>query len=123
MKKVRVLREMPFAKVGEEFELDCNSAETLNIKANVGRYSFTAQQISALVYTGWLSYVEEPKSLDNILHESLYQYIGSSGCLALERKIRTHTLEVFDRARKDWNSIKCDERMCNAIRQSLSEGK
>ena len=123
MRRVRVEREMPFAKVGEVF--DTGNYPSFGLQVVFEGCVLGKEQIDKLIKDGWLSYVEEPKSLDNILHESLYQYIGSSGCLALERKIRTHALEVFDRAVETKDLCGCAncKDIYRTIRQALSEGK
>ncbi len=52
----------------------------------------------------------EPKvkeeTLDSILHELLYNYIGSSGCLAVENRIKKHISKGFDES-TDGYCVEC----------------
>jgi len=58
MKKVRVLKEMPFAKVGEELELEEDKPICESKLSKFGFYVYH------LVAHGWCEYIEEPKSLE-----------------------------------------------------------
>ena len=58
MKRVKVEREMPFAKVGEYFEITPNS---LN---NIGCTTYSWDSFMRLIEGNWLSWVEEEKSLE-----------------------------------------------------------
>jgi len=62
-KRVRVLKEMPFAKIGEEFEIDENSFQTWDFQRGI----LKAQD---LVDYGIWKWVEEEKSLWEKLAES-----------------------------------------------------
>lgn len=68
MKKVRVLKELPFASVGFEFEIDDDFC-------CMGKFTFSLREIERWVHDDWLEWVEEDKSLEEKLgyHVSEHQ--------------------------------------------------
>lgn len=64
MKRVRVLKEMPFAKVGQMFEKSLGT--TLFC---IGGILYTQQNVDGLIGK-WLEWVEEEKSLEEKLESS-----------------------------------------------------
>ena len=97
MKKIRVLKELPFGKVGTVIEQSCRDGDYKFVSKRFAQY-FTDFEVDNMIEDGWLEYVEEKKSLEGILHELLYQYIGLSGCLALEHRITDYFKKRFDKA-------------------------
>ena len=89
MMRVRVLREMPFAKVGELLEIEDG------IESKGFRSGFTSifNPLNCLIKDGWLEEVKE-ESLDEILHSHLYRYSGTSGCLFARDHIRQHFIDA-----------------------------
>lgn len=62
MRKVRVLREMPFAKVGDT-AIESRDG-SFYIKGQKSVDCYTRFQVDYLIEDGWLSWVEEEKSLE-----------------------------------------------------------
>jgi len=65
MKRVRVLKDMPFAKVGEEFDISIDGF----IIDNKCDGMYIGLDPSTFVRDGWLEWVEEPKSLEEKMKE------------------------------------------------------
>ncbi len=101
MRKVKCIKELPFCKIGEEFEmlhgLYCNFNNN-HCAAKKGTNWFP---VDVLIKDGWLEWVEEEKSLEEELHSELYQHIGTSGCHLVARIARKHEnkryLKVLDK--------------------------
>lgn len=67
MKKVRVLKEMPFAKVGEEsYTIEHG---IFQYGQQLGGYNLYVKDIDKWIKDGWLEWVEEPKSLEEKLEQ------------------------------------------------------
>jgi len=108
MKKVRVEREIPFAKVGEEFEL--TEDNTLYIKTMKElHYRFFKSEVDKLVSDGFLSWIEQPKSLEDKFNDFSGRLIESINDSAdyvsnrltakkLSKIAKEHYLEAFDKA-------------------------
>jgi len=111
MRKVRVEKEMPFAKVGEEFEV-----KDYHIRVG-GLRPFQSYPIMQLVADGWLSWVEEEKSL-----EEKFEKLGSSfsGKNAYANIAKSHYLEVFEKCCKE-QLHDCSNYPLNYIRTALEE--
>jgi len=61
MKKVRVLREMPFAKKGDIATESTDSNFYLKGSAD----SYTWIQVERMIDSGWLEYIKEEKRLED----------------------------------------------------------
>jgi hypothetical protein len=66
MKKVRVEKEMPFVEVGEVLEVDNSSGIIIR------NSKFFPSEVFDLIAQGWLSWVEDDKSLEEKLSLKLY---------------------------------------------------
>lgn len=98
MKKVRVIKEIPFIRVGKIIEL--NPDDGIGYKNTSLRYSW--DKVELLVEDGWLEYVEEEKSLVMQVHDILRTFPeGSKGSLAcaleIKRFMHDHYKERFDK--------------------------
>ncbi len=104
MKKVIVLKEMPFAKVGDIIE--CISGFW-----QFGCFQLNEYGMNNWIEGGWLEWVEEEKSLmDKILIRLIRQKKNiSDEQQAIDFTIisRDHTLEVFDKAFSICNCTEC----------------
>ena len=93
MKKVRVIKEMPFAKVGEEVKLNkCKQATFQGVV-------HTQATVRKLVGKGYLEYVtkpkvEEPRTLEEKFHK---YFLGKAVITDLAKLAKEHYLEVFDK--------------------------
>jgi len=98
MKKVRVLKEMPFTKVGKEMEVIDDSVEWCN-------HYYHGDNLNQLFKDGWLEWVEEEKSLlDNFNKIDNAESYSSLQCLKNKQKItvaKQHFLQVFDKAKNE----------------------
>ena len=83
MRKVRVEKEMPGLDVGQEF----NFVEGSSMLFKIGWVTFESKAIDKLISGGWLSWVEEERSLSEIVHNFLHEHVGSTACLVFENKI------------------------------------
>jgi len=101
MKKVRVKREMPFAEVGEEFEVtEFNCFDFKSVALHI-------DNVDEWIKDGWLEWVEEPKSFDEKIlevfflndhaHETAAHWRGAIRS-DVKRVAKDHMLEVFDKA-------------------------
>jgi len=101
MKKVRVLKEMPFAKVGEEFKYDL-SGIWLERTDMQSRY-LPKHFVEAWVEDGWLEIVEEENKLDNKLLDRMKKEGNVCGYLLndLTEIAKEHYLRVFDHVYKN----------------------
>jgi len=99
MKKVRVLKEMPFAKVGEEFELPPDGTWCIDNDCE-GKKTWFGLEILKLIDNGWLEWVEEEKSLTRKIFEKFnsesinYRY-KESLCATFAQIAREHYQEDF----------------------------
>ena len=107
MKRVRVCKEMPFAKVGEELEVkmegDWQYIET------GGERPIMQYPVIALINRGWLEWVEEDKSLE----EKIYNWYTDGHYIECTDKwdrdnakelaqiAKDYHLAVFDKERRD----------------------
>ena len=109
MKKVRVLREMPFARVGTILEID----------------SFLEDIVGALRAKGYVEWLEEDKSLEEKFRDRACEkdshYWGMLDLEKLAQIAKDHYLAVFDKIRRkkeqqvgQW----CSENL-NDIRKAL----
>lgn len=109
MKKIRVIREMPKMKVGEEIE----NAEVFFVSTDY------------LIKNGWIEYVEEPKSLEqklkDIYETETGQYIYSPNFISV--LALKHFLEIFDRTVEDniFRAMSFSKSLM-IIRQALERG-
>ncbi len=108
MKKVRVTRDMPFAKVGEEFET--RNDVFLKISNPTGMtHHFGRKEVELLIKDGWLEWVKEEKSLEEKFQRTWYEpdkksYQIESNVARLLSKIALRDFkEKFDKADKDWD--------------------
>lgn len=68
MKRVRVLKEMPFAKVWEEFEVTEFNLKHEDDYCTIGDFNVDMKTLEKWFYDGWLEWVEEDKSLADEIH-------------------------------------------------------
>ena len=109
MKKIRVLKEMPFAKVGE-------------IIPETVMYSMYPENTKRLISEGWLEWVEEEKTLKEVLIDFKNKVKASSSdeiIGEIANTVKQHTLEVFDKAMKGINVI--DGSLTQHIRKALED--
>lgn len=92
MRKVRVTREMPFAKVGEEFEIGAGYAIRIPTRMNYCEYYFK-EDIEYLIKTSWLEYVEEKKTLKEKILDIKYRVCGD-GYIELKEEDASYTSVV-----------------------------
>jgi len=111
MKKVRCIKEMPFCKVGEVFEVD--NSGCLVFKTTI------SYEVDKSVKDGWLEWVEEEKSLELKL-EDIFSACSTGTCNNIISKIicttREHYLAVFDKETKGNNHVNYVDK----VRQSLT---
>jgi len=93
--KVRVIKEMPFAKVGEVFDVIGGDTIFITIK---GEHAKVCYLVCGLIEDGWVEEV-------HILEDKLDQ-IPDENCTDCIKKtvkvVKEHYLEVFDKAFKDF---------------------
>ena len=97
MKKVRVLKEMPFAKVGEELDLNDNTPFWGYITKGG---SSVCPSIETLMNDGWLEWVEEEKRLEDKFIDSCTTFGETTKWEVLVSVAKQHTLEVVKKALK-----------------------
>lgn len=108
IKRVRVLREMPFAKVGEEFEPN-------GLLVTIGKiytWSKFTCSANALVDGGWIEWVEEEKSLEDKFMdvelpkdgEMCGNCFGPKATKILFQIATDHFKEKFNEAIKEYDS-------------------
>ena len=109
MKKVRVLKEIHFAKVGEEFELKevesykfgVGESDYMNITINPTAFSSAFSRsikIKDLIQDGWLEWVEEEKSLE----EKFKMIVGNETSKEAFLVAKEHYQKKFDEALAEW---------------------
>ena len=98
MKRVRVCKEMPFAKVGEVHSRQSNDMYKFN--TNLGVLDIPELTIRDWIKDGWIEWVAEEKSLEEKIDVVLCQH----GCVSFKVKkpvaqiAKEHYLEAFDKA-------------------------
>jgi len=109
MKKVKVLKEMPFAKVGEEWVLD-NEPGFPDYRVEAPHELMTTyypDEIATMIKDGWLEWVTEPKTLKDNFDQYLSSGVNPNGHhvspTRLAQIARDHYLGVFDEAFKNNN--------------------
>ena len=103
MKKYRVLREFPFAKVGEEFV-------TMGFNDfMIGPHYYEGKTLEHLISEGWLEEVKEDKKLweklGNYCHYEDMEYLMSLSEKFWKEKskiAKEHHLEVVRKASREW---------------------
>jgi hypothetical protein len=102
MKKVRVLKDMPFAEVGEEIELSqVGSMQYVDaFGERLWRYGDIA--VEGMVKDGWIEWVEEEKSLEDkfratkmSLSKDDIDYLYGLACMARKHENKRY-LRVID---------------------------
>ena len=106
LKRVRILKEMPWVRVDEDFALDKNGEWFLH--PAVVHSSFAIQK---MIDWGWLEWVEEDKSLEEKIEAKLLR-TGETleanvhyRSKELAQIAREHTLEVFDKAHREFGNV------------------
>ena len=124
MKKVKVLKEMPFAKVGNEFEL-CEAGWLKLTSIKDDYLPIRPQEVQQMIKDGWLEWVEEEKSLPCKIMES-YPRLTKMESVGSAHLAKEHCLEVFDEALKNYalnmrQHDKDQESATMVIRKALEE--
>ncbi len=124
MKKVRVIKEMPFAKVGTVIELDEVRSNSIVINTIDGLYyRFVKDELTYLIEDKWLEWVKEEKSLEEKFKIMLFSVarreseLSELDYLHLSSIATTHFLEAFDNITVLWDG----EPLKKAIRQALQK--
>ena len=117
MKKLRALKDMPNIEVGTEFLL---KGDSLLIKLN--GITFVVSDLDKLVDQGWFEWVEEPKTLRDKFNDICGSGTDCDYCIKMSQIAKEHTLEVFDKARKDaiFETPNFSERL-NYIRNAIEK--
>ena len=124
MKEVRVLKEMPFAKVGEEFEVNDQYIDFGN-----GWSCSGGQAIGQNIDAGWLEWVKEERSLEEEFDEAdnnaparLISSNRSKAQIATDHE-RKRYMKKFDKAVKPGSVIYYDKprdfNICDYIRKAM----
>ena len=120
MKKVRVLKEMPFAKVGEEFETR-GCPEDQKDGLYLPGWSFHPSAVESMIRTSWLEWVEEEKSLEEKF-KGLWLSKTNQAYTKYSHTAKDHFLEVFDKAHiKYWGDPTVLNIYAQHIRKALEE--
>ena len=99
MKKVRILKEMPFAKVGTVWE-----DHSGGISIDICTIEYPIRNIHWLVKDGWLEWVEEEKTLEEKIKLVTWRYYPKEEDDARQwsrdaaQIAKEHYLGVFDKA-------------------------
>ena len=101
MKKVRVLRVMPFAKIGDQWYVDAEGM----IYERDGNCALLYQGVypDQFIKEGWLEWVNEEKSLSDKFLNAIYDNdvsghdLGKSSINELAQTAKEHYLGVFDK--------------------------
>lgn len=112
-RKVRVLKEMPFAKVGKELEVICGFG------VDVVFINDTAHKVDPLIGE-WLEWVEGEKSFEEKLRKEGYFRPEEIAQIAKE-----HYLGVFDKVDAKYNVFRSDmvpmEQVVECYRKALED--
>ncbi len=112
--KVRVLREMPFAKVGEV--LNINNDMALDIKGFIGGYTEICIKVGSMIQDGWLEEVKEERLEDKLMcHIKL---VPENVRERVAKIAHDHYLEVFDKASENVMGFDCLKRIRTALEQA-----
>ena len=121
MKRVRVLKEIPFAKVGEELELQHDGSFCLQGSCQCSYPVFYRDNLTLMIEDGWLEWVEEEKSLEDKFMEAgvnCYNYDPV-------KIAKDHYLEVFDKVAKPGSPIEISHeglrQFYESIRKALED--
>ena len=122
MKKVRVIKEMPFAKVGDVFEIYDTAYVSNAIKPGKVAGMYEDLCVDSFIREGWLEYVEEEKSLEeklNVWFKNKVRQYQSSKSLdggQVAQIAKEHYLEVFNKA-----TIRCVSNEIEIARKALEK--
>lgn len=98
MKKIRILRDMPYAKKGEIFNISSFSAYVLH--GILSSSIFELNEREFLIQEGWIEYVKEEKTLEEKFNELEIRKFGllptADTGYKLSKLAKEHFLEVFD---------------------------
>jgi len=103
--KVKVLKEMPLAKVGEVLHMEeiGNKLRHYHKTRNNCAYLEWFRDDFKIMMAGWLEEVKEESLYEKFYHSDLDSKWGSEAWVKYMAQIaKEHYLEVFDRAKKDW---------------------
>lgn len=124
MKKVRVIKEMPFVKVGQCFDVTNNNfLASSDYNAEYLPVLYEGKNVDCFIKAGWLEEVEEPESLLCKLM-STKTFLKTESAQELAHIAMTHAVEVAIKANKTWNGndgTDIGEYIINALKKE-SEG-
>ena len=112
--KVRVLKEMPFAKIGKVFEVDFSNPRWV-IKC--GGVEYPSQ---SLLMDGWIEEVKGESLEDKFLIEMMTFTEHEENFIKLAKIAKEHYLEVFDKAFKP---IRDDVAWGKAFQDYINRGR
>ena len=118
MKKVRVLKKMPFAEIGEKLSI------TQRFYYFGVEFLWNEHAVKQMISNGWLEWVEEDKSLEEKFNDyQKKQWQIRMPLTDLVNIARTHFLEVFDKKQKQLG-MKQNHTGLDYIRKALeNDGK
>ena len=97
MKRVRVLQDMPFAKVGDEIVIYFYNGVTESLKQGL---CIGEQTFDLIIEQGWLEWIEEEKSLEDKLIDNYNKNkysLNVNRCMKDNAQIaKEHFLSFFD---------------------------
>lgn len=119
MRKVRVLREMPYGKVGEIW------------KENSGGYysdiSFGITAVNKMVKDGWLEWIEDPKTLVDKFKEKIplndieiYNAMSVKNMEELAKIAMNHAVEVAEKSISIYSSCGCRKIIIEALKKECN---
>ena len=129
MKRVRVCKEMAFWQVGEIYELD--DMGRIYVKYGFRDVRIHADSIERMIKDGWLSWVEEDKSLEARIYDWYSKKQNEEGwhevkdeSMELAQIARDHSVAVFDKELKrisDERGTLSEGDITRCLRKALSQ--
>ena len=89
----------------------------------IGWVTFESKAIDKLISGGWLSWVEEERSLSEIVHNFLHEHVGSTACLVFENKIIDHFRKKFGAILSKENGRTCKACLNNINKMMFGDEK
>ena len=98
MKKVKVIKEMPFAKVGDIWDVKDRGLNHTTRTFTLTTVPYKDTPVEPMIRDGWLEWVEEPKSLEEIFKDYYNQEGGYPNYEDLAKIAYNHYKDIFDKA-------------------------
>ena len=102
MKKVRVIKEMPFVKVGQCFDVtNTNFLASSDYNAEYLPVLYEGKHVDCFIAAGWLEEVKEPQNIVRVVQDA-YKYQTEFGVVELGDELARKIATIYE-VPKVWN--------------------